>query len=67
MFIFKLLLNSSNNLLINGYFAIPNILKLNQQTIYNSELIHLNISEYGFIDHFYIHKYNISIILLDML
>lgn len=61
----KLPLDSSDDLLINGHLAIPCILKLNQQTIYSSALIDSGASGYGFIDHSYVHKHNISMILLN--
>lgn len=61
----KLLLDSFDNLLINKHFVILCILKLNQQTIHIPALINSSAFEFGFINNFYIYKYNISMISLD--
>lgn len=63
--IFKLSFDSFNNLLIDEYIVILYILSFNQQTVYISVLINSSVSRYKFIDHFYIHKYNIPIIFLN--
>ena len=50
---------------MDGHLAIPCILKLNQQTINSLALIDSSASGFEFIDHFYVHKHNIPIILLN--
>lgn len=62
----SLLADTSDHLLIDGYFALLYILKICQQVVHSLVLIDCSASGYRFIDHFYVHKHNIPIILLNI-